>query len=87
MSQSMSRPVNHVEMYFNGAEAREKIMGRDPYTIEKECSCGVMFEILLGLELIEGLVGTRLALGESHVLRVSNTLEEQCSVRAPLPMI
>ena len=45
--------VNHVEIYFNGAEAKEEIMGCYPCTIKKECSCGIMFEILLGLELIE----------------------------------
>ena len=87
VSQLMSRPVNHVEIYFNRAKANEEIVGRDPYTIEKECSCGILFEILLRFELIEGLVRTRLALGESHVLRVSNTLEEQCSVSGPCPMI
>ena len=46
--------VNHVEIYFNGVETREEIVGIYPIVDRKEEIFGFMFEILLRLELIKG---------------------------------
>ena len=40
-------------MYFNRAETKEEIVGICPVAIERKCSFGIMFEILLRLELIK----------------------------------